>query len=102
MIITKDYYQILGVSKDATESEIKQRYRKLAMQYHPDRNGNSPDSVEKLKVINDAWHVLGNQERKSAYDVFTQRNYNASIRAFCKQRGDGRGRCGGGRCRRNF
>jgi curved DNA-binding protein CbpA len=60
----KDYYRIMGTSPDASEGEIKAAYRKLAMQYHPDRNRKDPHSVERLKEINDAYHVLGNKERK--------------------------------------
>ena len=70
---TKDYYRIMGLPGDASEKEIKRAYRKLAMQYHPDRNRDDPHSAEKLKEINDAYHVLGNKERKMTYDLMYHR-----------------------------
>ena len=66
---TKDYYRILGITTDASAGEIKSAYRKLAKRYHPDRNADNPDDVEKLKEINDAYHVLGHSQRKMAYDM---------------------------------
>ena len=69
----KDYYRIMGLPGDASEEEIKRAYRKLAMQYHPDRNRDDPHSAEKLKEINNAYHVLGNKERKMTYDLIYHR-----------------------------
>jgi curved DNA-binding protein CbpA len=69
----KDYYRIMGLPGDASEEEIKRAYRKLAMQYHPDRNRDDPYSAERLKEINDAYHVLGNKERKMTYDLMYRR-----------------------------
>ncbi len=63
----KDYYKILGVERDATESKIKSAYRKLARQYHPDVN-KSPDAVNKFKDINEAYEVLSDKEKKNRYD----------------------------------
>ncbi len=63
----KDYYKILGVERDASESKIKSAYRKLARQYHPDVN-KSPDAVNKFKDINEAYEVLSDKEKKSRYD----------------------------------
>jgi len=65
----KDFYETLGVNKNASKEEIKSAYRKQAMQWHPDRN-KSPDSEEKFKEINEAYEVLSNSEKKSAYDQF--------------------------------
>ncbi|MBU4210273.1 DnaJ domain-containing protein [Patescibacteria group bacterium] len=65
----KDFYEILGVSKNATKDEIKAAYRKLALKNHPDRNKES-DAEEKFKEINEAYEVLNNSEKKSAYDQF--------------------------------
>ena len=65
----KDYYAVLGVSKDADEKQIKKTYRKLAMQYHPDRN-QSPDAEEKFKEISEAYGVLSDPEKRKRYDQF--------------------------------
>ncbi|MFQ5922374.1 MAG: DnaJ C-terminal domain-containing protein [Anaerolineales bacterium] len=61
----KDYYKILGVSRNADEKEIKSAYRQLALKYHPDKN---PDSEEHFKEINEAYEVLGDPEKRSKYD----------------------------------
>ncbi len=63
----KDYYQILGIGKNATEDEIKRAYRKLAHQYHPDKNKGDD---KKFKEINEAYQVLGNREKREQYDRF--------------------------------
>ncbi len=64
-----DYYRVLGVSSDASNEEIHKVYRELALKYHPDRNGGDPDSEERLKEINAAYHVIGNEERRRYYDM---------------------------------
>ena len=110
---TKDYYRIMGLVADASQQAIEREYRKHAMQYHPDRNKDDPQAVERLKELNDAYHVLGNKERKMAYDlryrpqigddlfkgidsmhadleagrhVFSPRHYDASGRPSCRRR----------------
>ena len=65
----KDYYEVLGVSKDATDAEIKSAFRKLAKKYHPDMN-KSPDAEEKFKEINEAYEVLSDPDKKAKYDQF--------------------------------
>lgn len=65
----KDYYQILGVSKNASFEEIKKAYRKLAMIYHPDRNQGDKESEEKFKDINEAYDVLSDAEKRKKYDL---------------------------------
>jgi len=65
-----DYYNILGVSNDATEQEIKKAYRKLSLQNHPDRNpGNIKEANEKISKINDAYETLGDSEKRKMYDM---------------------------------
>lgn len=63
----KDYYEILGIPKTATEEEIKRAYRRLAHQHHPDKNGGDD---KKFKEINGAYQILGNKEKKEQYDRF--------------------------------
>lgn len=69
-----DYYSTLGVSKGATEKEIKSAYRKLAMQWHPDRNKSSGAS-DKFKQINEAYEVLSDSAKKSKYDTYGHDNF---------------------------
>ncbi len=65
----KDYYHILGVEPVSSHEEIKQAFRRLALQHHPDRNlQNQKQSEEKFKEINEAYQVLGNQENRRRYD----------------------------------
>jgi curved DNA-binding protein len=63
-----DYYKVLGVSKNASEKDIKKAYRKLARQYHPDVNPNDAVAEEKFKAINEAHEVLGDPEKRKKYD----------------------------------
>lgn len=69
MATKRDYYEVLGVTKSATAAEIKSAYRKLALEWHPDRN-KAPDATEKFKEINEAYAVLSDPKKKETYDQF--------------------------------
>ena len=64
----KDYYQVLGVNKNADDAAIKQAYRKLAKKYHPDTNQGNADAEKKFKEVNEAYGVLGDKEKRKLYD----------------------------------
>lgn len=70
MSTTEDYYSILGVSKTASADEIKKAYRKMAMQYHPDRNPDDKEAEAKFKDINEAYEVLKDDQKRAAYDRY--------------------------------
>ncbi len=66
----RDYYEVLGVAKNATEAEIKKAYRKLALKYHPDKNPDNAEAEEKFKEAAEAYEVLSSPEKKAKYDQF--------------------------------
>jgi molecular chaperone DnaJ len=66
----RDYYQVLGVERNASESELKSAYRKLALQHHPDRNQGNPEAEEKFKEAAQAYSVLGDPDKRARYDQF--------------------------------
>ncbi len=68
----KDYYAILGVNRDASEAEVKRKYRELAMKYHPDRNPDDKRAEEKFKEINEAYQVLSDPQKRAHYDRLGQ------------------------------
>jgi curved DNA-binding protein CbpA len=71
-MMLKDFYQILNLSRDASAEDIKRAFRRLAMQYHPDRNPkNALEAAEKFKEINEAYEVLGDEVRRWQYDRLT-------------------------------
>ena len=65
-----DYYTLLGVSRDASDQELKRAYKKLAMKYHPDRNQGDKDAEKKFKEVSEAYEVLSDQSKRQAYDQF--------------------------------
>lgn len=87
MTTTRDYYDILGVSKSASGQEIKQAYRKQALQWHPDRNKSS-EAEQRFKEINEAYEILSDPDKKAAFDQFGH--------AAFEQGGMGAGGFGGG------
>lgn len=74
--MSKDFYNILWVSKNATQDEIKKAYRKLAMKYHPDRNKGDKQAEEKFKEIGQAYDVLWDEQKRKNYDTFGSASWN--------------------------
>ncbi|MBW1961830.1 MAG: J domain-containing protein [Deltaproteobacteria bacterium] len=81
----KDYYEILGVAKDADLKEIKEAYRNLAFRYHPDRCQDAKDAVEKMKAINEAYAVLSNPDKRKEYDALRGRFGSSAHEHFRRQ-----------------
>ncbi|MCX8008893.1 MAG: DnaJ domain-containing protein [Patescibacteria group bacterium] len=84
MTTKRDYYEILGVSKSATMDEIKRAYRKLALEWHPDRN-KSPEANEKFKEINEAYEVLSDPKKRQTYDQFGHAAFQPGSGGFGSQ-----------------
>jgi molecular chaperone DnaJ len=76
MTTKRDYYDILGVSRSANEAEIKKAFKRLAMKHHPDRNQGNKDSEEKFKEAREAYEILSNSQKRSAYDQFGHAGVN--------------------------
>ncbi|MDR1259886.1 MAG: molecular chaperone DnaJ [Endomicrobium sp.] len=72
----RDYYEVLGINKNASADEIKSAYRKLALKYHPDKNPNNKEAEEKFKAINEAYEILSDAQKKQQYDTFGHDNIN--------------------------
>ena len=66
----RDYYEVLGLDRGASEAELKKAYRRLAMKFHPDRNSDDPSAEEKFKEASEAYEVLTDPQKKEAYDRF--------------------------------
>lgn len=110
--MSKDYYKVLGVARDASAEDIKKAFRKLAMQYHPDRN-KGPEAEEKFKEVNEAYAVLSDAEKRKQYDMFGADNFgqrystedifsNFDFRSIFEDLGGGGGGGGGGRAGFDF
>lgn len=66
----KEFYDLLGINRDASDDDIKKAYRKMAMKYHPDRNPDSKDAEEKFKEIKEAYEVLSDSQKRATYDQY--------------------------------
>ena len=75
----RDYYQTLGINKDANDDEIKKSYRKLAMKYHPDRTPDSKESEDKFKEAKEAYEILSDAKKRAAYDQFGHAGVDQSV-----------------------
>src|SRR6267154_2117231 len=103
----KDYYEVLGVNRDASEDDIKKSYRKLAMKFHPDRNPDNPKAEEQFKEAKEAYEILCDASKRAAYDQYghagvDQAAAGAGMGGFADAFGDIFGDIfGGGRGRSN-
>ena len=86
----RDYYEVLGVSKNASADEVKKAYRKLAIQYHPDKNPGDASAEEKFKEAAEAYEILSDADKKAKYDRFGHQAFNPG------SGGGGAGGIGGG------
>src|SRR3954465_12862768 len=75
----RDYYEVLGLNRDAPDEEIKKAYSKLAMKYHPDRNPDSKDTEEKFKEAKEAYEILSEAEKRRAYDAYGHAGVNPQM-----------------------
>ena len=66
----RDYYEVLGVARDASDQDLKSAYRKLALKHHPDRNQHEPDAEDKFKEAAEAYAVLSDPDKRARYDRF--------------------------------
>src|SRR5438874_3603824 len=75
-VAKRDYYEILSVTRDCDDGTLKSAYRKLALQYHPDRNPNNHEAEEKFKEAAEAYAVLSDPQKRAAYDRFGHQGVN--------------------------
>lgn len=81
----RDYYEVLGVKRDATDEELKKAYRKLAIKYHPDKNPGDKEAEERFKEVSEAYAVLSDKDKRARYDRFGHAGMNASGGGFSGQ-----------------
>lgn len=77
MAVKRDYYDVLGIDRNADEKTIKKAYRKLAKKYHPDTNAGNPDAADKFKEVNEAYDILSDPKKKKMYDQFGHAAFEA-------------------------
>ena len=75
----KDYYEVLGLSRQASNEELKKSFKKLAMKYHPDRNPDNPKAEDSFKEAKEAYEVLSDSNKRSAYDQFGHAGVDQSV-----------------------
>ncbi len=78
----KDYYEVLGLDSNATQQEIKESYRKLAFQYHPDRNKDDPAASDKMKALNEAYAILSDPAKRQEYDLLKDRYGSSAYQQY--------------------
>jgi molecular chaperone DnaJ len=78
----RDYYEVLGVGRDASEEEVKRAYRRLAVKFHPDKNPDDPDAEEKFKELGEAYDVLMDSDKRAAYDRFGHAAFASGVAGF--------------------
>ena len=76
----RDYYEVLGVNRDASDEEIKKAYRKLAMKFHPDRNPDNPKAEEQFKEAKEAYEILSDAQKRAAYDQYGHAGVGPNVR----------------------
>ena len=85
----RDYYEILGIDKHADAQAIKKAFRKLAKKYHPDSNEGNAQAAERFKEVNEAYDVLGDEEKRKLYDRFGHAAFDASAGEYQGARDSG-------------